>query len=124
MSLFGPGNSTLSYSPRFCFQLVLNRAWLLIVVFCLFLNAMSILWVSGLYGSVIFLWNNYNRTMFYQRKKGKQIFQFSRQCSTRVYHHEAVNKNATFSLAKKLFIPNGFLKTKGKILLCYTSINV
>lgn len=59
-------------------------------------------------------------SMFYQRKKASKFSNYQGNVALGVYHYETVNKNATFSLAKRLFIPNELLKTKGKILLSVT----
>lgn len=76
-------------------------------------------WVSGFYGSIILLWN-YNSVHVTKGKKASKFSNYQGNVALGVYHYEAVNKNATFSLAKRLFIPNELLKTKGKILLSVT----
>lgn len=108
----------------FSFQSVWSRAGLLVVAFCLSSNAMGMFWVSGFYGSIILLRNNYNSIDVFPllRKKASKFSNYQGNAALGVYHYEAVNKNATFSLAKRLFIPNEFLKTKGKILLLVTPV--
>lgn len=59
-------------------------------------------------------------SMFYQRKKASKFSNYWGNVKLGVYRYKAVNKNARFSLAKRLFIPNELLKTKGKILLSVT----
>lgn len=44
--------------------------------------------------------------MFYVRKKASIFSNYKGNVALVVYHYEAVNNNATFSLAKRLFIPN------------------